>query len=319
MSNPSDLRMRLSFSAARIVRDDVDVAAGTAEWVTQGVMTHKFVVRTNEGTTYIVRFYPSTRSGVVEYEPDILRRAAAAGARVPEVVADSRRGPAAELNYVVYRRITGVPLSDRYQTLSAPQRAALGLELVEQLGHLTKVDFCGYGEVIDGCQASSNTWEEFIEATVRDGIAAATKLSLLSTPSIAAVGQLSDQIPEILTSVSPRLVWADCSLGNILVDENGRLAGLIDFEGVISGDGLLTLGYCQSLCDRQELFTDLVRAWPTPFGPEVWRRIDLYAVVRALRNAPFYSNPSLPAGACRSPLQTVYPGLEPAIRRLSEG
>jgi aminoglycoside phosphotransferase (APT) family kinase protein len=317
MSNSDDLRRRLRVSAARIVCEAFGEDVDSVEWITQGVMTHKCVVRTRAEQKYVVRFYPSTRSGVVEYEPDVLRRATTAGVRVPEVVEDSRRGPAAELHYIVYKWIVGHPLSAQYSALTSLQRGALGREMVVQFDRLLQVEFAGYGDVIDGRRAGSATWAGFIEAAIRDGVAAVKNMALLPSSSTAALGRLAEQIPEILVAVPPRLVWADVSPGNVLVNDDGRLEGLIDFEGVLSGDGLLALGYCQSLFDRRELLMDLAHAWSTPLGPAEWRRIDLYAVVRALRNAPFYVHPLLPTGGRRSPLPMVYPGLEPAIRRLT--
>ncbi|MGC3971059.1 MAG: phosphotransferase [Pirellulales bacterium] len=317
MSGRDDLRGRLQEDAERVV------AAATAEgivetcWIEQGVMTHKCVVTVCSGQKYIVRFYPPGREFVVDYEPDILERAAAAGVNVPRVVVDSRRGISAQLNYVCYERLPGVSLAERIHQLSPPVLARLGLQLVEQLRKIATIRLEGYGEPVTGLRACSNSWRGFLQSVVDVGTEAVAKLSLLS----AADGDLLSrvvkrQLAEVV-EIAPTLVWADVSYGNVLVNDAGELSGLIDFEGSLVGDSLLALGYLQAFSGRQGLFLEISKSWGLLPESKYWNVIDFYAIVRALRAAPFYTSKVLPNGAPRKSFVDVFPGLLDAVHRLS--
>lgn len=318
---------RSSMSSHTILFNDLQEAAGrivhefTGEDVREvtrlriGVMTHKFTVEAG-ATSYIVRFYPPHREHVVLYEPDIIRRCHALGARVPQVLGDSRSGPGALLSYMVYKKIPGHRMSKCLSRLSPPQRCALAGSLASEFALLRRITVTGYGDLLDGGTARFPTWQVFLESSLCEGMRAVESLRLLDARHITLLKTVSRRLHDLIGMVPSCLNWGDVSTDNVIVDSDGNLAGLLDFEGAIFGDPLLTLGYAMAFYGRSPVVEDLAQAWPD-VNAGGWRRAELYAVLRGLRLAPHYANPFLPSGERRSPLKDVVVGMEPSLESLA--
>ena len=307
----------LAYSARRLVRSVTGHPVTRIKKLPHGMSTFKFSVRSTSGASFIVRFYPRCRSRVVEYEPDLLRRASEAGAKVPEVVADSRTGPEAELGYMIYVMIPGVALSQRYAHLTPRRQEKIAAQIVQSMLSLEQVKMAGYGELVDGCRASCTSWPEFVQTTFAEGLRAVRKNRLLPGEAIRDLEWIAAASKGWLTRVPPKLVWADVSLGNVIVNDKDEFGGLIDFEGALSADRLLSLGYCRARYDEGRFYKTLVQAWPEPLGENRRRRVELYAILRALRLAPFAHEP-LPTGHRRDALGSIFPGMGRAMRYLRD-
>jgi Ser/Thr protein kinase RdoA (MazF antagonist) len=175
----------------------------------------------------------------------------------------------------------------------------------------------GYGDLLSAMTARWATWQEFVGVSVREGVQAVETFKLLTPRARAVLARLPEKVTEHLVPASPQLNWGDVNMDNILVDADGRLTGLLDFEGALSGDVLLTMGYALALYGRSDFVEDLARAWPEPLETNAWRRAQFYAVLRGLRIAPYYVSPLLPNGARRLPLTAVFPGGESALDLLA--
>jgi aminoglycoside phosphotransferase (APT) family kinase protein len=219
---------------------------------------------------------------------------------------------------VVYEKLPGQPLRDCFSALSLVRRRALAEALVAELALLRTVVFAGYGDLLNGTTARWATWQEFVELTVQEGVQAVQSFNLLPPHMKAALLRLSEKIHELTVPACPELNWGDVNMENILVDEAGRLTGLVDFEGALSGDALLTLGYALAFYGWSCFVEALTLAWPEPLKASARRRVEFYAVFRALRSAPYYAHPLLPNGARRMPLAEIYPGLEGALESLAK-
>lgn len=275
-------------------------------------MTHKFVAHVAPGEAYVVRFYPESRSQVVEYEPDLVRRCAQAGAKVPQVVADSRTGPAANLTYMVYKMIEGSALSERFSMLTQSDLRRLCADVMECLTALQQVKLAGWGEVVSGWKAASSSWREFVRDSFSEGLEAVRKNRLLPEPLLRDVVKIGDSADKFLVGESNHLIYGDIGLSNIVLDGNDGLAGLIDFEGALAGDPLLTLGYCHAACARHSFFDEFSACWRELRGEIDWGRVHFYSVLRTLRVAKYASEP-LPTGHPRDPLLRIFPGFQLAV------
>jgi aminoglycoside phosphotransferase (APT) family kinase protein len=290
------------------------VAPESVDKLSLGVMTHKYATRLPNGERYIVRFYPTSRAHVVEYEPDLLRRCCQAGVGTPEVVIDSRTGPSAEMQYVVYRMIEGTPLVDRLSTLSAAALKRLAANLVGRLEALARIPVAGYGDLLAADHARFASLDEFCAASFREGLKAVAEKRLWSQ-------ETAEMVEAIARTGTPRqegrpaLTWGDISLENILINSDNEIAGLVDFEGVLAADRLLNLGYAYARYFPSAFWDALVEAWPNP-APEQWRSVYFYCVLRAVRLAPFAGEP-LPTGHPRAAIEGLLPGFQPATRALS--
>ncbi|MFN0021475.1 MAG: phosphotransferase family protein [Pirellulaceae bacterium] len=303
---------QLSQDATRIVGETISGVVVGVERIPIGVMTHKFVVRLAEGHRYIVRFYPQARSFVVDYEPDLLRRCGEAGIPVPRVVVDSRTGPPAALAYVAYRMVPGVNLEGRLEFLDRSQRQAIARQLVECFTRMSTLSFEGYGELRDGYHAHCSTWKSFVHDAYHEGLAAVQKGNLLEQDLVAKLVDIGRQLDRFSTSDSRTLLWGDVRPQNILVDAGDRFACLLDFEGCLAGDPLLSLGFGYAALGDQPFFADCAEYWP---GKIDWQQLYFYSVLRLLRIAK-YAHMPLPTGRSREGLREVLPGFKSALDAL---
>jgi aminoglycoside phosphotransferase (APT) family kinase protein len=278
-------------------------------------MTWKIDVALPTGERVIVRLYPPGREGVVAYEPDLLRRCAAAGVAVPLVVADSRTGPPAPQPYVAYRKIEGVPLSARWPSLPKRSRERVAGDLVEAIFRLHALRIEGYGELLSAWLARHESWAAFVREAFDEGLAspACSQLPGGLVDDLVAIRRRLDRLPPPGAS---GLVWGDVSPTNALIDSGDRLVGLLDFEGCLGGDAAMNLGCCLAGHLGTGFYEAIREAWPDLLTEEESARVALYAVVRGMRLVKYHHRPRLPTGRARTPLAELLPGLGPAAADL---
>ncbi|MDV5098425.1 aminoglycoside phosphotransferase family protein [Pseudomonas sp. LSJ-87] len=307
----------LDYAAKNIVENILKSRAISSVQLKQGVMTFKFHVQTEGGDDVMVRFYPESRRSVVHQEPDLLDSCTRAGLSVPIPIGDSRTGPPAPLNYVVYRRIRGETLACKLRTFDAARCRVAAEDLGIHLLRIQEVRLKGAGELITSKAGKDPSWQSFVERSMNQGVKAIKTHKLLEESLITK----TEQILSCTTLTPPhtlsRLVWGDINFGNILVGDDGRITGLIDFESCLSGDPLATLGYAAAAHGNAQFFSELLRLWPNLLSDREKNLIDWYTLLRSLRLA-CYAHQPLPTGHTRDPLIQILPGLVPALLRLAE-
>ena len=318
MASDDRLPPRLRETAGSIVGDLTGSTPVEVLHIPRGAMTWKFDVATGSAERFIVRFYPPGREGVVDYEPDLLRRCSSLGAPVPSVVADARSGPSSKHPYVVYRRIEGLSLADHWEHLSEPRRADLCVQIKEALEALHSLDIDGWGELVTSTSARDTSWSELASRALDVGLSASRRSGALSSDLLADLARVRDRLDRFAAPTRGGLVWADVKPDNILVNERGDLAGLLDFESCIGGELCANLGYCFASHAGTSFFEALSRAWAPAPGEEP-ARPELYAVVRAMLIAQFAAKEDpLPGGLRRRTVEDFLPGLRPAVERLRQ-
>lgn len=303
----------LSEAAAAVVHGILGSTVEHSERVDRGMMTFKCRVRTRSGEDVMVRFYPAGRSSIVNQEPDLLARCSQAGLPVPLTIGDSRTGPPAPLAYVAYLRIAGETLAERLPRLLDTERERLACDLAGWLHRLKDITFEGAGDLVSGTAARDVAWSAFVRESMLAGLEAVHRNALLPPSLTAVLERVLEASPSVHGRSSSGLVWGDINFENVLVTHEGTIAGLIDFEGCLSGDPLATLGYCLAVQGPSQFFDQLAGAWlaaagfaPDPVGM-AW-----YALLRTMRLAR-YAHLPLPTGRSRDPLVDIVPGIVPAL------
>lgn len=286
------------------------------ERVTRGVMNYKFRVCLSGDESYALRFYPSGRQGIVDFEPDLLRRSQQLGLPVPNVLVDSRAGPTVGLNYTVYRWIEGIPLDERLPFLNQTHLVDIARALVTFLKGFAELEVHGFGELMSATQARYRTWSEFLESNLQrpDTGVARHPLELEGIVALRAHALAADSG---LTERVPVLAWGDISPENILLDANDRIVGLLDFEGAISADFSLTLGYCFARYWNTPFYGTLRSVWPECEGRPPEAAEECYALLRGLRLARYFHLP-MPTGCVRQSVENVLPGFIHILRHLRQ-
>lgn len=281
----------------------------------RGVMTFKFTVTLVDRSRFVLRFYPASRTHVVQYEPDLFRRCAAHGISVPKMVTDSRSGPKATHAYCIYEYLEGIPLADRLPTLDEATVTHIAADLLRSLQMLQAVEVRGFGELIESRHARFNEWPEFLDTVFTEGIEGAVRSKLWPEVVLDELRELHGRIHMFPQPFAPTLALGDLSPENILIDTNNCFTGLLDLEGAVASEILLNAGYCYARGPVSPFFTALARAWPKRLTACDWDRINLYAIVRALSIARFTDQP-LPSGLPRMPIERLLPGVGRAIKSL---
>lgn len=310
--NIEDLYLQLANDARRIIGMSVSGEMKSVERIPFGVMTHKFAVHLAHGPSYVVRFYPPARSFVVEYEPDVLRRCGEADIPVPEAVCDSRTGPSATLAYLAYRMVPGINLEQRLALLEPSGRKEIARRVMECARKMKDIQMEGFGEPRDGFHAQEPSWRSFVEKSFHEGLAAVQRGKLLRGDVVARLVDLGRRLEKFSQSGTSGLIWGDVRPQNILLDGHDRFACLLDFEGVLAGDPLMTLGYGHAALGDHPFFRDCVDCWPDVID---WELLYFYSVLRLLRLAK-YAHLPLPTGHARTALADWLPGFQTALSAL---
>jgi aminoglycoside phosphotransferase (APT) family kinase protein len=169
-------------------------------------------------------------------EADLFRRAGAAGAPVPEVLATDSSGRVVASACLLTRRLPGRPL--RHVRLARADRDRVRAELGRAVARIASVTGPAFGYAF----APAPTWRAAFAAMLAELLADAARFAVplpagLATVAAAAAPAL-DAVPRAA------LVHFDLWDGNVLVDVSGgrpRLAGLVDGERAFWGDPMAEL------------------------------------------------------------------------------
>jgi len=312
----SPIRASLHEAASRIVESACGEPTVDIREEARGVMTFKLIATVVSGATYVVRFYPEQRSHIADFEPAILRRVRHAGVLAPKVVAESGTGPAAPLAYVAYEMIPGTTLFEAAPHITAQQMHDLAAALSGQIALLGDVALDGYGKLLDGCTAEHRRWSDFVVPSLEAGLERLRAGAVLPKVGIRQLERIAGLAHEVEPGARGGLAWGDVSPENILIREDGSLAGLIDFEGVLSADARLTFGYAYARFYGSDLLAQLLESSGRASDAGWLRAVRFHAVLRGLRLLRHAGQP-LPTGHPRMPLTDVLPGFVPAFEALA--
>jgi aminoglycoside phosphotransferase (APT) family kinase protein len=164
--------------------------------------------------------------------------------------------------------------------------------------------------------ARDSSWEDFVDESMRVGLDAIRRHTLLDEELADNIAIVVERRAGRRDHAQHRLVWGDINFGNVLVAANDSVSGLIDFEGCLSGDPLATLGYGFAVHGTQPFYALVLQAWPQLLTQADQDTIARYALLRALRLAR-YAHLPLPTGRPRDRLLEIFPGVVPALKRLT--
>ena len=296
-----------------IFKRRVNETPKTIKRIPHGVMTFKYDVTTRNGR-YILRVYPEGREHILRFEPDIIRRCVAMDIPAPEVYADSRTDPVPGPAYMIYGYIEGFPLSFRLHHMTEAQLLAFCGNIVTALQKMAAIPIEGFGELVSADQGVWASWRDFLDSSFSDGLTALAKGSFCSKDQLQHVASLYERVAGQCVEERGKVIFSDLRPENLLATPEMNLAALIDFEGILSADPLLSLGYCYAACGNDVFFEAMARSWEDRMGPIDWQRLDLYAVLRVMRIAVYLNQP-LPVGKKRDPIEKFSPGFFRSLHR----
>ena len=217
--------------------------------------------------------------------------------------------------YVVYRLIDGERLTDQWDEMSQQQIVGVVDTIVENLKVLTGIRVAGYGGLTTAYLARHASWLEFLTLSFQAGIDAARSNETLPSGILRNIEKIDQHYTEFGRCGNAALAWADISPDNIIVNSQGKLAGFIDFEGMLSGDPVLTLGYLYARYYETNFAEHILNSYNSAADDLFFRKVRFFAVLRGLRLMRHLTQP-LPTGVERQPITQLLPGFAPALENL---
>lgn len=278
-----------------------------------GVMTRKFFVGIDTGNfteNYVIRIFPPDRSFLVLQESATLKVLNSLNVASPKFVCSSLEIPLAKDPFIMYRYLEGVPLGTKFCQLEETSRLSLIEQIANNLLLMKHVRHTEYGE--RGNHTLS--WQRYLENVIKRGEMPLSKHNLLEYKTIhRLMGHGLVSFGEHFSSVSSVLVWLDLSVDNIIIDDD-KVAGLIDFESIVYGDPIMSLGFLYAKEGSSQFFLELKNCLRKHmiFNDDL---INFYALIRLFRIAPYLSQ-KLPSGEERRPVREFFQGVDEIYRKI---
>ncbi|TPG66742.1 phosphotransferase [Hymenobacter nivis] len=282
------------------------------EEIFTGVMTYKFELITDSNKSFIARIYPKSIGSTIHYEPDLIRNAHLLGARVPQIIFDSR-GKIHTYDFIVYRKILGETLAKSVNTLELKDIISISDNLFNNLSILRKITLNGFGPLVNASQGAFDTWQSFINSSIEEGIKNLANLELSDKDNKKVINYFSEnKFIFIEGKKTSNLIWSDISTDNIIIDRN-QLSGMIDFDSAMAGEIALEAGYLYAREAKSIFFIAMKRKYDS-LGI-TFDEIKFYSLLRLLRISK-YLNTNLPNGAIRENPRAIFPGAFQTINSL---
>lgn len=210
-----------------IVQQHFGKPASRIVYKASGLTNYVFAVNHVDGQ-FVVRISPdSERINAFQKELWASQKAREAGVPTPEVLAVGN--DAVSEPYMITRRVTGSEATHH------PNRRHIVHDMGEYAAIINSITTTGFGSNFDWTSnpKKNPTWDSYLE----DEFALQTRLDLFAKTRILTETQLNDLI-RILESAKSRpktsLNHTDLRLKNIIVDEGGDIAAIVDWEECLS-------------------------------------------------------------------------------------
>lgn len=286
-----------------LVRRGFGASAVLGEWreLTEGTYNAAYAL-TVDDRALVLKVAPQPGLPLLTHEVDLMRtevdfyrRASAAGVPVPEVVFADLDRELLSSDYAFLSLVPGSDLHTSKDALTAARIAVTRAEVAALTARIHTITGPGYGYPLRGSNSWQPTWRAAFGAMVDDVLADAARLGKPLPTSPERVGELMRRHFDVLDDVErPALVHFDLWDGNVFIDADGRVTGLIDGERAFFGDPVaefVSLSLFRDLADAPELLAGYAEGSGAPFAltSSVRRRLSLYTtylyVIMAIEGA----------------------------------
>jgi aminoglycoside phosphotransferase (APT) family kinase protein len=239
--------------ARRIVQQYFGKPASRIVYKSSGRTNFVFAVNHVEGQ-FVVRISPDQeRVNAFQKELWASQRAREAGVPTPEVLVVGN--DAVSEPYMITRRVTGSEATQH------PKRRSIVHEMGEYAAVINSITTNGFGTNFDWASngKKNSTWGSYVE----DEFELEKRLHILSSNGVLSEGQLHDLVL-IIDDVKTRqqkssLNHSDLRLKNVIVDEGGDIAAIVDWEeclSTIAPEWELSIALHDLTIDEKQAFID---------------------------------------------------------------
>jgi aminoglycoside phosphotransferase (APT) family kinase protein len=158
------------------------------------------------------------------------------GVPVPRVVALDESRRIVPYDYLIATRLPGINLLESVPTLKPDQMRRLAFDAGLCLARIHAVNLDGFGKLRDLADAPFATWADSFANYAARQIEAGVRSGVLAAEPRARLRGVLDRAKSMLDRVTrAALVHSDFHYENLLQDA-GRLSGVLDFEWALAGD-----------------------------------------------------------------------------------
>ena len=158
------------------------------------------------------------------------------GLPVPKVVLLDESRSVVPYDVIVVTRLPGVNVTESWRDLGQSQLNELMQEAGRCLAQLHGVTFSAFGKLSALDNQPFRSWPEYFNDYAQRYIVAASSKSLIDAALFSRLEAVLDDASDVLDGVTTGvLVHSDFHYENLL-QTDGRLSGVLDFEWALSGD-----------------------------------------------------------------------------------
>ena len=207
--------------------------------------------------------------------------------------------------FMIYDKIQGRNLYSRWHLLDVSQRRELIRQLCSILREINQTPYEGFAREfgID----TEQSWQDRMRSRINGRLERVSERGLLPAETLARTRSFLNESLVVLRQEKMALTYHDPHFDNIIVSEDDRIAGILDFESadILSIDFVLDLvrrmvsrpgKYASEESEpftRVEDYSELMR-WYEEFYPELFdfedlgKRLDIYTVEHSLAEIFWY-------------------------------
>ena len=179
------------------------------------------------------------------------------GVPVPEVVAFDRSKELLPYEYLITTRLQGTPVIDSWSDLSVQERERIAYEAGSYLALIHSHTFDRFGKLRDLASGGFAYWYDYSADYFHRYVRQALDLGIIDTSLRDRMQAVLDKYRPLWDAVTKgSLVHSDYHFENIL-QHNGAVSGVIDFEWAYSGDptgDLVAEDLWEQMCPGSKLF-----------------------------------------------------------------
>jgi aminoglycoside phosphotransferase (APT) family kinase protein len=253
-----------------------------------------FILRVNHIDPHLRKF---------RNEQAALERLAGAELPVPQAVLLDESRSIIPYDLIVLTRLPGASIAESRASLAPEEVTKLAAASGRALDCLHQIEFAQFGDFSDLVKRPFATWQKFFLDYAEYYLAEANRSGQIDSAQEIALNEILLQMEPQLAGVNQGVfVHSDFHYENIL-QQDGRLTGLLDFEWAHSGDPAADF---VSAGERQRVLPESEEAFMEGYldGMEIsngfWERVKLYRIFLDLEDAVTCRRLGDPEGAAQA-------------------
>ncbi|MEZ4669488.1 MAG: phosphotransferase [Anaerolineae bacterium] len=205
----------------------------STDWAGKGQNNPALVIN----DTHVIRFDGLINKGLSRFHGERLAydRLRAAGIPAPQVLVLDDSRSLAPYDFMIMNKIAGRPLIDDWPSLTGEKRQQAATEAGRILAQMHTISFPQFGRLYGTERVFANWPDSIMDKFYRDGWAAVSEGNISAAICDRMQAVLTHHHPTFASVTTASLVHWDYHFGNLL-QEDGTITGVLDFEWALAGD-----------------------------------------------------------------------------------